>query len=330
MKKRNIRIGITCALAFVFLIGLVIIGNGNGGLAFFEDAKVTQAQMQKNQYAHTWETKTLKGLSVNWVSGKVDVRLVDSDAQKVRITEYSNKKLDKKDRLSLSSAGGILQIKWKDELVSLSWINRLEKNLVIEIPRAIAKELKELKCDTASGDVTVAGFQTNSMKLSTTAGNISTKGSRGKDFSFHSVAGKISVEDISCDTLAFSNSTGEILATDIQAGAASYSTTSGTVKITGTVSKLLQGDTVSGKSTLSCEVPPKEVELSSVSGEIQMSLPKNLKGFQVKNTSISGELYSDFPVSFHKNDREKKVYGDGSLEMEISTTSASVHIKKTF
>lgn len=328
MKRLHIRTGITCILAFLFLLGIIAIGKGSGAVNFFRNAQMADAQMQENKYTYRCKTENLKELHVSWVSGSVHVRLTDSDKKEVQITEYSNGKLEKTEQLALEYSRGILQIKWKDEFVSLSWLNRLEKNLFIEIPKELVTQMKEINCDTASGDITVDGFQTKSMNLSSAAGDITTKGSGGERFSVSCVSGEMNMENVACDSLNVSTNTGNIYTRGIQAKALSYSSISGSVEISGIFSETLRGDAISAKAVITCEKLPENMALESVSGSIHIHLPADSKGFRVENETISGDLFCDFPFKDDVQDKTQKVCGDGSADFKISTTSASVYIRK--
>lgn len=327
MKKLYIFRIASFALAFLFLLCLLIIGKNSGGMGFLRSGYIAEADMRANSYQYTWQTEGISGLAVRWVKGKVNITLVDGPTQEIKITEYANEPLAQEDRLALSSSGGVLQIKWKDEFVSLKWLNRLKKNLHIEVPKALAADMQTLSCDTAVGDITVKALQAETMRLASAAGNITVTDCTGGNLSVNSVSGILRLKQISCESLLFSSDTGDILAEEVKAEKINYATTSGIVELKGISAENLTGRAVSGKADISCEKPPQEMALESVSGNISVCLPK-VAGFRIHCASISGKFFSDFPIEPGKSDTRERICGNGESAFTFSTTTANVVLSR--
>ncbi|MBO5170324.1 MAG: DUF4097 family beta strand repeat protein [Oscillospiraceae bacterium] len=145
---------------------------------------------------------------------------------------------------------------------------------------------RETNIDVVSAVVEVDGLSTEELKLDTTSGPINASG-------------------LCCD---------QIIA----------STVSGNVILEGTAEEL-KLDTTSGRCQAELDERVQEIELDSVSGELELILPESL-GFEAEVDTVSGSFRSDIPTTASS----KGVYtcGNGECGISVDTVSGSITIQK--
>lgn len=80
-------------------------------------------------------------------------------------------------------------------------------------------------------------------------------------------------------------------------------------------------DTVSGNANLSFSKQPMAIDIESVSGDVNVQMPKDFSGYYVSKSTISGE--------FRANDFGNKLeYGDGYIKIGIESVSGNLIINK--
>ena len=80
------------------------------------------------------------------------------------------------------------------------------------------------------------------------------------------------------------------------------------------------GGSTSGEVDLALRKCPDKIELTTVSGDVDLELPRNA-GFTLRYSTASGDLESDFPLT------AGRTYGDGSGSITIDTTSGDLKIE---
>ena len=145
---------------------------------------------------------------------------------------------------------------------------------------------RETNIDVVSAVVEVDGLSTEELKLDTTSGPINASG-------------------LCCD---------QIIA----------STVSGNVILEGTAEEL-KLDTTSGRCQAELDERVREIELDSVSGELELILPESL-GFEAEVDTVSGSFRSDIPTTASS----KGVYtcGNGECGISVDTVSGSISIQQ--
>lgn len=81
-------------------------------------------------------------------------------------------------------------------------------------------------------------------------------------------------------------------------------------------------ETVSGKIALTFSEMPHSINFDSVSGDIQLYVPKDA-GFRINLDSVSGDVISDMPMVKEKKDY---VIGDGSTRVDGDTVSGDIEV----
>ena len=100
-------------------------------------------------------------------------------------------------------------------------------------------------------------------------------------------------------------------------------TVSGNLDFSGSLDKL-EFNGVSAQANLVLSNRPKSINLESVSGDLNLTLPEGC-GFTLEKDTVSGRFSSELETT-EKNG--KIIHGDGSCEIDVEGVSASVHIRK--
>ena len=133
------------------------------------------------------------------------------------------------------------------------------------------------------------------------------------------VLNELDIEGVSADTTI----------NGISANSVNISTVSGNTKATGTFNEIdLNG--VSGNYNLILNNTPKEVETETVSGDCTITVPKNISGFTVNCSTVSGEVNTtEFKVLSitKKHGNGTYTYGNGSTEINVNSVSGDFEIR---
>lgn len=144
-----------------------------------------------------------------------------------------------------------------------------------------------------------------------------------KELEIDAASATVQGEYLTIRELASSTASGTHTFTNCQVGTLKMETVSGDLNFTGTLEKL-DFNGVSAQLDLALTNAPKSIELESVSGDLNLTLPESC-GFTVDKDTVSGRFSSELPTTEQNG---KIVYADGHCEIEVEGVSASVHIRK--
>lgn len=137
------------------------------------------------------------------------------------------------------------------------------------------------------------------------------------------VSADAEITDLTAKTIDLENVSGECLFQNCSTDSFDAETVSGNVDFAGSL-RLLSFDTVSADCTATVFNTPTEVDLDSVSGNLDITLPETC-GFVAELDSASGNIRSDFSASVSGG---RYVYGDGSCQIEGNSLSGDIMIRK--
>lgn len=242
-------------------------------------------------------------LDIDWVSSSVSVK-ADADAQSLTIRETNSDggTPEEDDALRWRLVNGRLTVKFRKPYRFA--FDMPSKSLEISIPAAWLENMAEITVDAVSAEVKIAiTGHTDEISVDTVSGSISING-ECKTLSVNTVSGPISVNG-ECDTL-------------------SADTVSGKITFVGAVEKL-ELDSVSGDMNVTLTRAAEEVEAGTVSGDLTLTLPADIPGFTAEMDSVSGSFEtSDFSV---KSQKDSHIFGDGSMEINMDSTSGDLTIR---
>ena len=144
-----------------------------------------------------------------------------------------------------------------------------------------------------------------------------------KELEIDAASATVQVEHLTIEEVESSTASGTHIFTNCQVGTLKMETVSGDLNFTGTLEKL-DFNGVSAQLDLALTNAPKSIELESVSGDLNLTLPESC-GFTVDKDTVSGRFSSELPTTEQNG---KIVYADGHCEIEVEGVSASVHIRK--
>ena len=214
-----------------------------------------------------------------------DVKIMVTDGEEIVVTEHADRGIPEEYALCVE-ADNTLRIRYSNDV----WgIDMPEKDLTVLLPRTVAENLTAVDLSGVSADFAV--------------GKLTVRDA----FSFDTTSGKLEMQSMNAPQAK-----------------ATVSSVSGNVELDGSFREVKAGST-SGEIDLMLRNAPAAVEVSTVSGEVDVELPAGT-GFTLDYSTVSGELECDFPLT--KSIDGKYVCGDGACRMEIGTTSGSLSVER--
>lgn len=214
-----------------------------------------------------------------------DVKIMVTDGEEIVVTEHVDRGIPEEYALCVE-ADNTLRIRYSNDV----WgIDMPEKDLTVLLPRTVAENLTAVDLSGVSADFAV--------------GKLTVRDA----FSFDTTSGKLEMQSMNAPQAK-----------------ATVSSVSGNVELDGSFREVKAGST-SGEIDLMLRNAPAAVEVSTVSGEVDVELPAGT-GFTLDYSTVSGELECDFPLT--KSVDGKYVCGDGACRMEIGTTSGSLSVER--
>ena len=214
-----------------------------------------------------------------------DVKIMVTDGEEIVVTEHADRGIPEEYALCVET-DNTLRIRYSNDV----WgIDMPEKDLMVLLPRAVAENLTAVDLSGVSADFAV--------------GKLTVRDA----FSFDTTSGKLEMQSMNAPQAK-----------------ATVSSVSGKVELDGSFREVKAGST-SGEIDLMLRNAPAAVEVSTVSGEVDVELPAGT-GFTLDYSTVSGELECDFPLT--KSIDGKYVCGDGACRMEVGTTSGSLSVER--
>ena len=214
-----------------------------------------------------------------------DVKIMVTDGEEIVVTEHADRGIPAEYALLLE-ADNTLRIRYSNDV----WgIDMPEKDLTVLLPRTVAENLTAVDLSGVSADFAVDRLTVRDA------------------FSFDTASGKLKTEALTA--------TG---------AKADVNSVSGDIELDGSFREVKAGST-SGEIDLMLRNAPAAVEVSTVSGEVDVELPAGT-GFTLDYSTVSGELEYDFPLTKSKDG--KFVCGDGACRIEVGTTSGSLSVER--
>ena len=314
-------------LILVGLFAIMLLGNtfdfiNIGNISFF--SSYVYDDPETYNVGDMEYSDMIYSLDISWIAGTVDI--VASDGDSVKLVESG---ADDDDEALMRSKvkGGRLIVKFADSGISIFGNNRQPKKLTVYIPASMCGSLQTLAVDGASSVLTVDGgygdkresiFCFDKIDVDTASGVVNVKCKSAAEVDIDTASGDVTLK----------GSFGEV---DVDAASAD-------VKLYGSAESI-ELDAVSGKIYVDGEVAsaelgavsgdvkittyntlPKRLNVETVSGKIDLTLPDIESGFQAKHEGSSGKMICDgIKTSYYK-------HGEGKAIYEFETTSGDVVI----
>lgn len=297
------------------VLGGIHIGTGN-------DAFLISDKSYEKRSNGSLSASEVKALDIAWIAGSVEIILTEGDT--IRFYEESKSDLENDQIMRWKNENGKLIVRFGTKGSGNLFRNEPEKNLTIELP-ASDWEAENVLIQTVSAGLAIEKLVTSDFNYDSVSGNMQADALVCKIADLNSVSGNVNVDAIECEQLNADSVSGEIVVENAEVSdRMSLSTVSGDFSFTGAADEI-EADTTSGNAELIFTSVGSSVEVDTTSGDVTVTLPSDVSGFTAEFDSASGELRNAFE-SAHRGD--SIVFGDGSLEIEVDTTSGDLQIKK--
>ena len=262
---------------------------------------------ESSSYDFATEAEDVQVIYVRTFSG--DVEFYPSDDGKIHVVEYADKNLPEDKLASITLSDGVLNVSQGSAFAAGEVFFRVgvyDSRFEIYLPD---QAWKTLRVQTVSGDV--EGYTTlraDKLLVTTANGDVELKSVEVNQAELRTASGDVELE-------------GNVR--EVQAESAS-----GDMELEGVIDRSFLR-TASGDLELKLATEPSALELTTVSGDVEVTMPDNA-GFTLKYASVSGDLRSDFPLTTSLDRKSgTAVYGDGSLHTwAIRTTSGDVRLRR--
>ncbi len=144
-----------------------------------------------------------------------------------------------------------------------------------------------------------------------------------QELDIETVSGHVIVENLIAQALEVEGVSAECTLSGCYADRVSLSTVSGNVSYQGSLNTF-DCESISARCDLTLTAKASQIDVESVSGSIYLHVAKDF-GFALDLDTASGSLHSQYDAA-QQNGRY--VYGDEACQIDASTISGSVHIKK--
>lgn len=144
-----------------------------------------------------------------------------------------------------------------------------------------------------------------------------------QELDIDSASANVEVSNLTIGSIEFDGASGICTFTDCTVDRMDMDTASGDIRFTGTLN-ILECDAMSANCQLTVNNCPSHIDVSSMSGDLDLTLPENC-GFTVAMDAMSSDFSSDFQTSTSNGHH---VHGDGSCRIHVDAMSGDVTIRK--
>lgn len=320
----------TSKIVFYLLAALLLVGTlvytlltGQVGVSLFTGSDRYYGDKYFDSGDAVFEER-ITVLDIGWVTGSVNVRILDSDEWMVRVTETAGDELKKKESMTHTLKDGTLTLRFAEKKAIFLSNYRKEKSLTVEITRVMAEYLDEIRIRTVNASVSVGSFQGAFLDVETGTGDVTLSSVQVKQVHFASSKGKLTMENCLTDRLHATSKQGNIFLTglagmvDEKTDTCFLSTGSGAVSVSDSRLDRLHIDTRSGATTLTGVNVAGECQVTSVSGGIR-GADLSADGLDLETDSGSVYWQTAAPA------RQAKIEtGSGSVELVFSPEASFV------
>ena len=245
-------------------------------------------------------TDKVEKVEIHWLSGNVTV--TGHRGNEIRFSETANRNLTNDLSMHYWLDGSTLRIQF---CRSGKWnLNGLEKELTLQLPERL---LESLEVDTVSARVNLEDLKMEDLELDT-------------------VSGAVRLRDCQVSDRARVDTTSGFVKAALTGALREWKadTVSGSVELIVPEVKAFDVNTTSGSVSLTAESAPKDLDVDSVSGSVTLCLPAD-GDFTLDFDTVSGSFSSDLAF---KTEGSRRIFGRGTGDYSIDTTSGSVNIEE--
>ena len=142
----------------------------------------------------------------------------------------------------------------------------------------------------------------------------------GEKVSITSVSAPVQLDGMEANELDIETVSGGIHAVNLRLGEADLQTVSGEISFTG-AARDLKTETISGTCTAEITEVPQSIQMDSVSGNLNVTLPE-AAGFQLNWDTVSGKIQADQALTMEKEGQYRS--GNGKCQIRAETVSGNL------
>ena len=248
-----------------------------------------------SQSVKTADPSNIHSLNINWVAGEITV--IPHDGDEIIVTEYAQRQLRDAERFRISTDGGTLTIRFRENNNRIR--NMPRKNLEVLVPRELSDDLNRLVINTTSGKVNVENFEASSLNISAVSAAVGVTNIVSQNIDINTTSGAVTASSARAGKLEISSVSGAANVFDSNVTTLNISTTSGRTNVSGEFDRV-DVSTVSGSTTIRSTTTPSRMSVSSVSGATDVYIP-NTGEITVSHSAVSGKFTSAVPVIMQSN-----------------------------
>ena len=246
-----------------------------------------------------------------------DVRIVEGEGDTIE-TVWQAQNVDGEPVVTME--GHTLTIRRRNPDVFKTFFSVFTKNggeLTVRVPHGYGADYK---ITTTSGDVRVSEVDVETIEVSTTSGDVRVEpdaAKRAQMVKVGTVSGDVTVSACAGDVEVSTVSGDQFISCD--ANKVDVNTVSGDAHVEGACDEWC-ADAVSGDIELLCTVAPtKKIDLNTMSGNVRVALPADIRGFVADISGMSGHITNEFGPNR---------YGTCALPIHMDTMSGSLLIAR--
>ena len=320
-KKTLIGIQITLWTCIAIFLGSIFVYS----LVTDSDMGLIPTMATGKEIEYEVSLQDIEEISLNLVSQ--DVYVYESNDEKLYIKHYANKELTEKEKLQVMQKGNKISITKKDKInFNLFNFNRWSLNEQVEVYIPVSYK-GNLDFRTVSGELELSDLTLDELSCHSTSGEIKLSNIKAKELSISDTSGDCELNDVEAESIQTKTTSGDVKIKDVKVDRIIASQVSGTFKIKG-IGKSLDLKGVSGSIEVDLDEMAEEIQMETVSGDMELDIPEN-DGFELTFNTVSGNIKSDFDLSGSLNKKSSKyTYGEGKSQINIRSTSGDLRVNK--
>lgn len=263
-------------------------------------------------------TDAIHSLDIRLMNGDVSLCVVDKDDTYIEVNG------DTQEIETVLRDDGVLSIVQENTASASFFFLRGMRHcdIMVTLPR---KVWNRINISTVNGDVLVEpDLECQELHFSTASGDIKMSRLMCDNVTCHSGSGDVQVKDLAGNLYAATKS-GDVWARG-RLGRGEIHSISGDVELYGSCGEVMASST-SGDVQVDLENVPRTVEMSSISGDCTIRVPRG-DGMHVSYRTVSGDFSTNLPLTTNMTKkRGETTIGDGAgTRISVSSTSGDIAI----
>lgn len=263
-------------------------------------------------------TDAIHSLDIRLMNGDLSLCVVDKEDTYIEVEG------DTKEVETILRDDGVLSIIQENTASSSFFFLRGMRHcrIVVTLPR---KVWNRVNISTMNGDVQVGReLECKELNISTASGDLQMDCVNSDNVVCHSGSGDIDVKDLAGNLYAATKS-GDVTARG-KLGRCELRSVSGDVEFRGE-SYEMKCSSTSGDAEMDMENVPQSMEVSSISGDCEIKVPREDR-MHISYRTVSGDFATNLPLTANMTKRRGEItLGDGAgAQIQVSSTSGDVEI----